>query len=229
MEWNLKPIFQSMLTIIGFMFAFWPLIVLAAFQQLRNLLVALTVMWAFASICWIGYVFTPVSQQFHIIPEPLNTVLFFLTGVFIVGWHILGRIRDRRELRIKADQAQNAADLLRLYPTDFENMVVEYYLMLGHKARRTGSTGDHGVDIIVQAKNGEKWAVQCKRWKGKVGEPVVRDFYGMLQNEKADHGAIIAIGGFTVPAHEWSRGKPITLVDGDTFLAQYRKMRARPS
>ena len=106
-------------------------------------------------------------------------------------------------------------------------MVVEFYKSAGHKARRTGATGDHGVDVLVQASNGEKWIVQCKRWRGAVGEPVVRDLYGAMQHEKADKGAIITTGNFTQPAQEWAKGKPIILCNGNLFLKSWKRARSR--
>ncbi|MCS7001173.1 MAG: restriction endonuclease, partial [Candidatus Kapabacteria bacterium] len=117
-------------------------------------------------------------------------------------------------------------DLLDLSPTEFENMVVELYSAMGHKAYRTGATGDHGIDIVVRASNGEKWVVQCKRWRGYVGEPVVRDFYGAMHHEKADKGAIITTGVFTPQARAWAKGKPITLLDGKEFFEYLKKARA---
>ena len=75
--------------------------------------------------------------------------------------------------------------------------------------------------------DGEKWVIQCKRWRGTVGEPVVRDLYGVLHHEKADKGAIITTGQFTESAREWARGKPIVLYDGDQFLRSWKRVRGQ--
>lgn len=90
--------------------------------------------------------------------------------------------------------------------------------MRGAKAWRTGATGDHGVDVVVQTPKGEKWVVQCKRWRGGVGEPIVRDFYGTVQHEKAHKGVLVTTGTFSNAAREWAKGKPLVLVDGAEFL-----------
>jgi hypothetical protein len=118
-------------------------------------------------------------------------------------------------------------DLLKLTPRQFEEMVLQMYRWRGHRAQRTGRVGDHGVDIVVHARNGEKWVIQCKRWRGSVGEPTVRDFYGTMQHEKADKGAIITTGTFTSQAHTWARGKPIHLFDGSTFTRLWREAQAQ--
>ena len=85
--------------------------------------------------------------------------------------------------------------------------------------------GDHGVDVVVKAKNGEKWVVQCKRWRTPAGESIVRDFYGMMQHEKAAQGAIIATSGFSQPAIEWAKGKPLYLYNGKDFLQLWDKVK----
>jgi len=108
-------------------------------------------------------------------------------------------------------------------PHEFEEMAAALYRTMGHKARRVGKRGDHGVDVVVRAKNGDKWIVQCKRWRKPVGEFIVRDFYGTLQHEKATQGAIIATKGFTHAAKAWAKGKPIHLYSGEDFLVAWQR------
>jgi restriction system protein len=107
-------------------------------------------------------------------------------------------------------------------------MIVELYHRAGHQAKRTGATGDHGVDVVVEAKNGEKWVVQCKRWKGSVGEPVVRDFYGVVQHEKADKGILFTTGRYSTPAQQWAKGKPIALYDGNKLAELWSRSKLQP-
>jgi len=60
---------------------------------------------------------------------------------------------------------------------------------------------------------------QCKRWKGSVGAPAIRDFRGAMVG-RADKGLVITTGAFTVDAQrEATRdGAPaIDLVDGETL------------
>jgi restriction system protein len=134
---------------------------------------------------------------------------------------------QRRELERKTNGVGNTKDLLELSPREFEDMVVEVYRAFGHAAKRTGTTGDHGVDVVVETKKGEKLVVQCKRWRGNVGEPVVRDFYGVMQHEKADKGIIVTTGSFTPQAREWAKGKPILLHDGQEFLQIWERAKAQ--
>lgn len=99
--------------------------------------------------------------------------------------------------------------------------------MAGHHAKRTGATGDHGIDVVVTSKKGEKWVVQCKRWRGYVGEPIIRDFYGAMQHEKADRGILITTGTFSKSAQAWAKGKPIALMDGNEFLNAWKRAKEK--
>lgn len=80
--------------------------------------------------------------------------------------------------------------------------------------------------MVVETKKGETCIVQCKRWKGSVGEPVIRDFYGVLLHEKADRGAIVTSSTFSGPAREWARGKPIALYDGKKLIQLWKRAQA---
>ncbi len=160
-------------------------------------------------------------------PEPTNTTVFLLTGVALITLRFYLRARHHRRFKQKVGGVGSIDDMLKLTPREFEEMVVELYLMAGHAAKRTGATGDHGIDVVVNAKNGEKWVVQCKRWTGYVGEPVIRDFYGAMQHEKADKGTIITTGRFSRKAREWARGKPLNLSDGEHLLHLWKRASKR--
>jgi hypothetical protein len=71
--------------------------------------------------------------------------------------------------------------------------------------------------------------VQCKRYRGKIGEPVVRDFYGALRASDANGGVLITTGTITDSARLWAEGKPIHLYDGSQFLKVVLATRARTS
>ena len=181
--------------------------------------------WGFWAVIRILLFFNPEPASISfLIPEPLSTILFFVTGIVLIAIWIGVTYWKRARTRIKAF-GLTPESLLELPPADFEEMVAELYRLMGHQARRTGSVGDHGVDVVVNAKNGEKWVVQCKRWRTPAGESIVRDFYGMMQHEKAAQGAIIATRGFTRPAMEWAKGKPLHLYDGKDFLSLWEKIK----
>ncbi len=88
----------------------------------------------------------------------------------------------------------------------------------------TKKSGDGGIDGIGKFKlNGIfsfNVAFQCKRYKGQVGAPVVRDFRGSLTND-VEKGVLITTGTFTQAAKEDAK-KPgkrqIDLIDGEELI-----------
>ena len=210
---------------LDFIFDFWPALILAPLQNLRSGVRNMVYVWGFWAIIRIILFFNPepISKSW-LIPEPLSTILFFLTGFLLIIYWIGRTYWKRSRTRIKAF-GLSSEGLLNLSPGDFEEMVAELYRAMGHQARCTGMVGDHGVDVVVKAKNGEKWVVQCKRWRTPAGESIVRDFYGMMQHEKAAQGAIIATSGFSQPAIEWAKGKPLYLYNGKDFLRFWEKVK----
>lgn len=217
-----------MFAVFGLVFTFWPVFLTSALKGRGNLLRNLLFTWSFWAIIRVFLFFGPEPlQTSFLISEPLNTVLFFACGLVLLGIWYGQKLWQRGRLLRKAGDVHTAKDLLELSPREFEDMAVELFLAYGHKAKRTGKAGDHGVDVVVQTKKGEKCVVQCKRWKGRVGEPVVRDFYGVVMHEKADKGVVITSGTFSRPAQEWVKGKPIALYDGDKFVQLWRRTRAK--
>jgi restriction system protein len=219
---------RSLLGLSSFIFAFWPLILLAPLTWRKNILFGMIYLWAMFAIFRILYIVFSIPVSVLFIPEPLNTILLLATGGILILISLVRKAINHRSIQKKADDARNVEDLRQLSPKEFEDLVVEYYSTLGNKAKRTGSTGDHGVDVIVNTANGEKWVIQCKRWRGSVGEPIIRDFHGVVQHEKADKGEIITTGTFTAQAREWVSGKPITLIEGNEFLVLLKKARNQP-
>jgi restriction system protein len=98
------------------------------------------------------------------------------------------------------------------------------------KVEVTGRPSDGGIDGIgVLRMNLVSFQVlfQCKKWKGSVGAPVVRDFRGAMIG-RADKGLIITTGTFTADARrEATRdGAPtIDLVDGETLCQLLKERR----
>jgi HJR/Mrr/RecB family endonuclease len=213
------------LPVLGFilatLFAFWPFLLLGGILISRVNLSKVLFLWLLLFLIRVLIVFIP-SESIHFIPEPLSTSLFLLSGAGILVIVILQRRRGKS--RIKPGSAlSTTADFQKLTPEEFEELVTKLFISQGHQAKRVGGQGDHGVDIKVLSKNDEKWIVQCKRWNGSIGEPTIRDLYGVLYHMNADRAALITSGTFTDQARTWAEGKPIDLVDGKMLLTLISK------
>ncbi len=111
-------------------------------------------------------------------------------------------------------------DLTKVSPTEFEELVANIFRRLGFRTNMTKQTGDGGVDIEARY-DGEifkgTYLIQCKHWQKNVGEPPLRDLYGVVQDRNALKGILVTSSGFSPKAKEFTRGKNIDLIDGDTL------------
>jgi hypothetical protein len=111
-------------------------------------------------------------------------------------------------------------DIYALSPGQFEEFVAFLFTQQGFAARVVGHTGDEGIDIELQSRHGQgpvRCVAQCKRYRGAVGQPIVREFYGSFANQAAE-GYLVTTGTFTQPARDWATTRPLRLIDGTELL-----------
>jgi HJR/Mrr/RecB family endonuclease len=116
-------------------------------------------------------------------------------------------------------KALTPAELQLLTPSEFEAYVARYFEAKGYHVVNVRDTKDGGVDVLITNARGRQEIVQCKRYRGNVGEPIVRDLYGTMIHAGATHAYLITTAGFSQEARRWAVGKPITLIDGPAFVA----------
>ena len=94
----------------------------------------------------------------------------------------------------------------------------------GYRVRRTGASGDRGIDLVV-SRNGQLSVVQCKRYETNIGPSTVRELVGAMTNVGADHGFLVTTSGFTLGAEREARKAPyrIGLVDGERLVRWARR------
>lgn len=116
-------------------------------------------------------------------------------------------------------QPLNQEQLYELSPEDFERYVAKLYRLKGYQVDHRGRSGDHGVDLELTGEGYKRAIVQCKRYRGTVGEDVVRDLYGTLLHERVSRAFLVTTGDISSAAYNWAEGKPITLIDGMTLVS----------
>lgn len=104
----------------------------------------------------------------------------------------------------------------KLSGIEFEGLCAAIISDMGFQIELTKASGDGGIDII--ARNSlplyrGKYIVQCKRYSGTVGEPILRDLYGVVMSERANKGILMTTGTFTRSAIAFAEGKPLELID----------------
>lgn len=181
------------------------------------------IVWAF----FLVFIYLQGRQPVLIMPEIVNHVLFGILGALSGGITIGSLVYRIRTSRVRLKDAQTLEDLLAMPPEKFETLVAVLFKAYGHRVEVVGGSSDHGVDVAVMTGQGEKWVVQCKRYSGSVGEPVVRDLYGTLLHEEAQRAYLMTTGSFTQQALEWAEGKPIVLYDGVGLVRLIRRTQER--
>ena len=105
---------------------------------------------------------------------------------------------------------------------EFEYSVLTLLKRMGFDAKQTKTSGDGGIDVVafsVQPMIKGKYVIQCKDWSSPVGEPTLRDLYGVVHSERANKGILITTSSFTANAIRFAQDKPIELIDGMEYAA----------
>jgi restriction system protein len=127
--------------------------------------------------------------------------------------------------RLREGLATQLLERLRtVSPRFFEELVVELLVKMGYggshedAAKVVGRGGDEGVDgIIKEDRLGlENIYVQAKRWQATVGRPIIQQFAGALQGQRARKGVLITTSSFSRDAVDYAKGlqNTIVLIDG---------------
>lgn len=123
-------------------------------------------------------------------------------------------------------------DLRDISPADFELFSLRVLLNEGYEAKivTACNAADGGVDILAfrGRLNGvtTKFAVQCKRYRGKVSAEPIRSLAGVLDKTQAHQGILMTTGTFTKPAiaeHMKSYWK-ITLRDHQNLITSLAEL-----
>jgi len=127
-----------------------------------------------------------------------------------------------QQRRVSIDRAVG-----ELSDVEFEAYVAGLFEREGWRASLTRHSGDEGVDIeLLRVADGKRAIAQCKKWKGNVGQPVVRDLYGAMMHAEVDEAYIVTPSGFTQAAVSFSSGKPIHLIGGPELLKWVERCRS---
>jgi len=109
---------------------------------------------------------------------------------------------------------------------EFESLICDLFRRMGFDVEQTPLSGDGGVDVIALSQDpiySGKYLIQCKRWRSSVGEPAVRDLYGVVLSQNANKGIIITSSYFTDKARDFVHGKNLELIDGKQLNGLLKK------
>ena len=133
------------------------------------------------------------------------------------------RFYEEHNTRVQNENRQAYEGIDTLSGVEFERVCKRLLESMGFTVETTKASGDGGIDLIgynTQPLLSGKYIIQCKRYAGSVGEPIIRDLYGVVTSERANKGILITTGHFTKSAISFAENKPIELMDG----AQLKKL-----
>lgn len=106
--------------------------------------------------------------------------------------------------------------LRELSPKGFETLIEQLLRQMGLNVLPGGTGPDEAIDLKCETPGGGIIMVQCKKWKGKVGVPIVREVFGAAMRHKATGAIIVTLSEFTDPAKEFTIDLriPLGLIDG---------------
>ena len=230
---------EALITVSRIFYLFWPLVLLVGVKALfKKETPLMDRLWLGTQNIFLGWILMALSlglilwqgrQPIMFFPQQVNYLLFGAVGLITGSITVIWRFHHWRENRIRLSDARTIESLMALSPGEFEKLVATLFKAHGHQAQVLGGSSDHGVDILVLSDEKEKWVIQCKRYDGSVGEPILRDLYGTMGHEGAQKAYLITTGSFTTQAQEWAVGKPIVLYDGPELVKLIRSTKLHRS
>ena len=104
-----------------------------------------------------------------------------------------------------------AGELDQLSGTEFEEFLAGLFRGQGYAVELTPSTGDYGADLILM-KDGQRIAVQAKRYAGSVGVSALQEALSGQAYYKCQSAWVITTGVFTVNAIELATKSSVKLI-----------------
>ena len=121
-------------------------------------------------------------------------------------------------------------DMLTGY--EFEEYIAQLFKSKGFDVQKTSYSHDGGIDLIATFNEpifSGKYIIQCKKYTDTmVGQPTIRDLYGVVMSEHANKGILITTSDFTDEARTFANNKNIELING-TLLKQIAPINSETS
>lgn len=96
----------------------------------------------------------------------------------------------------------------------FHKVITEFFMKNGFAVDPVPAGLGDGVDLMLR-KNGKLFVAQHRHWREiRVGVPMVREQYTVMQAARANGVYVITTGEFTYKAIQYAEDKNISLIDG---------------
>lgn len=107
-------------------------------------------------------------------------------------------------------------------PIAFEKLVCDLFRRIGYHVTETPYVGGGAFDGYLW-RDGHLYLLQCKRTKGNVGEPIIRDLFWSITAHKAAGGIIVTTGSVSDEAKKWAADKPLDIIEMKQLIELIKK------
>jgi restriction system protein len=142
------------------------------------------------------------------IPTGLTYTLLIFTATVSLLVYFVVRNRRFRAIRI--------ANIDSMTGIDFERYLQKLLTTQGYSVSMTQASGDLGVDLVA-ARNGDKIAIQVKRYNTKISRRAISDAVAGMPHYQCNRAMVITNNYFTPGAVTLARSTGCLLVDRDTL------------
>jgi hypothetical protein len=119
--------------------------------------------------------------------------------------------------------SKSMEEISRMSGLEFEGFLAKLLSRMGYKdIDFTPAVNDQGADIICVSPEGERIAIQAKRWKGAVGNGAVQQVNGAKGHYRCTQAWVITNSSFTRAARELAQSNSILLLGGHWLEEQIR-------
>jgi len=148
-----------------------------------------------------------------------NLIIIFsaIFAVALLGLFILISLMKRRKNDALA-RALAISKVDTLTGIEFENYIAAIFRHQGYKVQDTPKSGDFGVDLII-TKDGQKTAVQVKRYNKSVNQAAVREVVAgnAMSYYRAEKTMVVTNSYFTKSVYQLAAAHHCELVDRDVL------------
>lgn len=174
------------------------------------------------ALCGLLFIVSSLAQKDD------TAVWAFLVAIPLALWLRSLKRRLKEEKRLRALQISQIDSMDGI---SFERYVARLLQFQNYRTEFTPASGDLGIDIVAN-KNGQRYAVQCKRQSSSVSRRAVSDAVAGRPHYKCSHAMVITNSWFTRGAKTLAQSTGCRLVDREIlteWILDYQGKTASPS
>ena len=154
-----------------------------------------------------------INQFFYIV----------IIGFMVLTSIFLSIVFLKKYLRKRSYLNSHLSKIDKFSGEQFEDYLYYIYKDMGYKVKKTASTGDYGVDLILYNQD-EKIALQAKRYKKRVGVSAVQQVVAGMSYYDCDRSIVVTNSFFTAPAINLADKNNVELIDRNHIDSYIRRL-----